>query len=270
MSAQSFSQLSSLGSQLENMIEKSIAQQKKLYHKLITLTGQAICDFEMLHPNDKILAAVSGGKDSLTMLKLLLDRKRSTPFAYEVIAVHVDSSFQRNKKRNELLKELFTKWDVPYEIIPMELELEENSDKPGSSCFWCSWNRRKVLFEAAARLKCSKIALAHHKDDLIETTLMNLFYSGKFSTMLPNQDYFKGEFKMIRPLCYIEERDTRQFAEDAGLSIETCDCPIGEDSHRKKTKDLLAELSKENQSVKANIFEAVMRTIRVEGQGERG
>ncbi len=248
---------------MKHVLESSTAEKKKLYSKLSSQMGEAVCDFKMLAPDDRVLVAVSGGKDSLTLLKLLSDRKRLTPFHYDLIAIHVDMNVGCGiSESSAVLKNFLDQWQIPLEVMPLEVEMKFDPEKMGSSCFWCSWNRRKVFFEAAKRLGCTKVALGHHKDDLVETTLMNLFYQGNFTTMLPRQSYFKGEFEMIRPLSYIEEKDIIQFAIDLGFPDQTCRCPVGQASHRQKIKNLLKSLSKENNSIKSNIAQATLRKLR--------
>jgi tRNA(Ile)-lysidine synthetase-like protein len=255
------------------MTERSIAEKKKLYYDLLGQMGNALCDFNMLAPNDRILVAVSGGKDSMTLLRLLLDRKKMTPFPYEVTAIHVQAILEEGRRTDiESLKEILKKWEVPFEIIPLEVRLRIGLEKDKQNCFWCSWNRRKIFFEAAKRLKCTKLALGHHRDDLIETTLLNLFYQGRFATMLPIQPYFKGEFHMIRPLCYIEEKDILQFVADQDLACQVCDCPLTVTSQRTQVENLLNSLSKENEAVRSNIFAAAMRFLKdpsSQNSGER-
>jgi tRNA 2-thiocytidine biosynthesis protein TtcA len=243
----------------------SIPDQKRLHHKLMDLTGKALCDFQMLEPNDRVLVAVSGGKDSLALLRLLLDRRRATPFPYEVRAIFVDSNFQCGAITEGLtLQELMDKWEVPLEIAPMEIEMKFDQKKMGASCFWCSWNRRKFFFEAADRLGCTKVALGHHKDDLVETGLMNLFFQGRFEGMLPSQSFFEGKFKMIRPLCYIEEDLIRQFAVNKAFPKQSCTCPVGAQSERRKMKLLLQSLERGNNNIKSNIFKALVEGGRLE------
>jgi tRNA 2-thiocytidine biosynthesis protein TtcA len=151
--------------------------------------GKAIMDYKMLAEGDKIAVAVSGGKDSLTLLRLLLDRRVFVPINYEVLALHIDMGYPRSISAK--LERYFKKLKVGYKII--KSEALKKTDKSRINCFWCSWNRRKELFFAADRFGCTKIALGHHMDDIIETVLLNLFFQGEISSMVPKQELFKED-----------------------------------------------------------------------------
>ncbi|MCX5702986.1 MAG: tRNA 2-thiocytidine(32) synthetase TtcA, partial [Candidatus Omnitrophica bacterium] len=157
--------------------------------------GKAIMDYGMLADGDKIAVAVSGGKDSLTLLRVLNDRKKFVPVKYELLAIHIDLGYPRSCAKK--LEKYFKKIGVKYIIKKVDIIRKTKPEE--ISCFWCSWNRRKALFETANRLGFSKVALGHHKDDIIETILLNLFFQGEISAMSPKQELFGGKITLIRP-----------------------------------------------------------------------
>lgn len=212
-------------------------------------------DYNMLSDGDKIVVAVSGGKDSLTLLQVLNDRRKFVPIKYELLAVHIDLGYPCQHPK--LLAKHFEKLGIPYHIE--KVDILKGKTRKDISCFWCSWNRRKALFQVASRFGCSKVALGHHKDDIIETTLLNLFFQGEISTMLPRQELFKGKIVIIRPLAYVEEEMIRRFAKEASFLHEKCACPNSLTSNRTKITDIIAGLEKTCPGVKANIFRSVQR-----------
>ncbi|MDD5428059.1 MAG: ATP-binding protein [Candidatus Omnitrophica bacterium] len=217
--------------------------------------GKAIADYDLIEDKDRILVAVSGGKDSLTMLKLLAERQKWAPIKYELIAIHIETDFLCDKGLRPKLKKIFKGLGVKYHFRKIKMVQPDRK----ASCFWCSWNRRKALFLAADRLKCAKIALGHHKDDIIETLLLNMFYKGEFAAMNPRQELFGGKITIIRPLCYVEEENTRRFAKEAKFPSQVCACPNSETSKRRKMKNIIKDLGRDCVSVKTNIFRSVSR-----------
>lgn len=217
--------------------------------------GKAITDYDMLSDGDKIAVAVSGGKDSLTLLRVLNDRKSFVPIKYELLAVHIDLGYPYS--RSKTLAKYFEKSGVNYHIEKMGL-LKDKKDK-GISCFWCSWNRRKALFEVANRFGCNKVALGHHKDDIIETILMNLFFHGEISAMSPKQELFNGKIIIIRPLAYVEEDMIERFAKKANFLPQKRTCPNSITSNRTKITGIIKDLKKVCPGVKTNIFRSVKR-----------
>ncbi len=217
--------------------------------------GRAIIDYKMLSDGDKIAVAVSGGKDSLILLKVLNDRKSFVPIKYDILAVHIDLGYPRSFAKP--LEKYFKKIKVKYHI--QKVDVLKKTDKKDISCFWCSWNRRKALFEAAHRLGCTKIALGHHKDDVIETILMNLFFQGEISAMSPKQELFKGKITLIRPLVYVEEYMIKRFAKEEALPIANCICPNSITSNRTKMANIIKDLKKICPDVKTNIFRSIKR-----------
>jgi len=218
--------------------------------------GKAIHRFGLIEDGDRILVGVSGGKDSLTLLHLLNERRKRVPIRYELIPVHIDLGF--NSGRTEILKEFFESRGLSYQIeftdIGKRANSSENRENP---CFLCSWERRKRLFYLAQHFKCNKIALGHHKDDIIETFLLNIFYSAEISTMLPLQALFKGKITLIRPLALIEEKKIERFAKEMSLPFGSGGCPVSGKTKRKEVKELIEALEKKNRKIRGNIFRSL-------------
>lgn len=217
--------------------------------------GKAIMDYKMLSDGDKVAVAVSGGKDSLTLLRVLNDRRTFTPIKYDILAVHIDMGYPCHHPK--ILAEYFKKIGVNYHIE--KINTLQGKSRKDISCFWCSWNRRKALFEVADRMNCTKIALGHHKDDIIETTLMNLFFHGEISTMTPKQELFNGKIIIIRPLAYVEENLILKFVKQADFPHQKCMCPNSLTSNRTKIAHIIADLKKICPDIKTNIFRSIRR-----------
>lgn len=221
-----------------------------------SLMGKAIHRFGLIQEGDRILIGVSGGKDSLTLLHLLQERKKRVPIQYELFPVHIDLGF--GSDRAETLRKFFESQGLPYHIeltdIGRRANSSENRENP---CFLCSWERRKRLFQLAHRFKCNKIALGHHKDDIIETLLLNIFYSAEISTMLPIQTLFRGKITLIRPLALIEEREIERYAKEKGLPFGPSGCPASGKTKRNEIKEWIRILEKTNPKIKGNIFRSL-------------
>jgi len=217
--------------------------------------GKAIWDYKMLKDGDKVLIAVSGGKDSLTLLRIMKERLNFVPIRYEITACFVDMGFPWVDK--EGLINHFQGESIPYIITPAPDEWwKDNKD---FDCFWCSWNRRKALFKEAHRHGHTKLAFAHHMDDIIETMLLNLFFQGEIGTMQPYQEMFNGELYIIRPLAYVEEKELTKLSELLNLPVVASRCPHSQTSKRRLVKDIISELKKHNRNVKKNIFRSLQR-----------
>lgn len=221
-----------------------------------SLMGKAIHRFGLIQDGDRILVGVSGGKDSLSLLYLLDERRKRVPISYDLLPVYIDLGFDPH--RAEILKRFFEDRGLSYHIeftdIGKRANSPENRENP---CFLCSWERRKRLFSLAHRFKCNKIALGHHKDDIIETFLINIFYSAEISTMLPFQSLFKGKITIIRPLALLEEKKIERFAKEMELPFGLSGCPNSGKSKRREIKDLIQALEKKNRKIKGNIFRSL-------------
>jgi tRNA 2-thiocytidine biosynthesis protein TtcA len=220
---------------------------KCVYKKM----GKAIADYKMLKEKDKILIGVSGGFDSLSLLRLFQMRKERIPIDFDIIACFVETNFIKINK--EVLTNYFNSIGIKYVI--KELALDKNE----VNCFWCSWNRRKVLFETARDYNCNKVALGHNLDDIIETTLLNLFFLGEISTMKPKVELFRAKLAIIRPLCYVEKREINNLASKFSFPDTQYECFYGKDSRRRQMKDLIGSLYSKYPFIKSNIFRALGR-----------
>jgi tRNA 2-thiocytidine biosynthesis protein TtcA len=217
--------------------------------------GKAIWDYQMLKEGDKVLMAVSGGKDSLSLLRIMKEREKFVPIDYEIIACHVDMGFPWVNV--DVLRDHFESEGMSY-VIASPPEEWKGSEEP-FGCFWCSWNRRKALFDLSKKMGCTKIAFAHHMDDIIETMLMNLFFQGEIGTMQPYQEMFNGELAIIRPLAYVEEKEIARLATRLNLPVIASQCPHDDTSKRRVMKGVIEELKKHNRNVKKNIFRSLKR-----------
>ena len=217
--------------------------------------GKAMVDYKMLADGDKILVAVSGGKDSLTLLQVLKDRQQFVPIKYKLLAVHVDMGYPCQHPK--ILAKHFEKLGVNYHIE--KIDILKGKTRKDISCFWCSWNRRKALFTVADRLKCTKVALGHHKDDIIETILLNMFFHGEISSMNPRQELFGGKVVVIRPLAYVDEEMIVKFAKTLDFPHHKCACPNSITSNRTKMTEIIKDLKVICPDVKTNIFRSIKR-----------
>lgn len=230
----------------------------KLGAKINSKIGKAVNDYGLIADGDKILVAVSGGKDSLTLLNMLKAIRSWAPVKFDIIAAHIKTDFHcASCVHNETLSGVFDKIGIEYKFSDVKVL----DDKGNTSCFWCSWNKRKALFNMAEELGCNKIAFGHHKDDIVETILLNLLYKGEISAMNPKQPMFGGKVTIIRPLCYVDESLIEEYAKESGFPSQLCKCPYGRDSQRKYIKNFISETEKRSNgvSIKTNIFKSVSK-----------
>jgi tRNA 2-thiocytidine biosynthesis protein TtcA len=232
----------------------------KNLHEFIRKNAElAANDFGMIQSGDRILVALSGGVDSFVLLKILLGKKIYLPSDISIIAAHIDLGFAREDKSHlQKMESYLQANDVEYYIEKTEIgpyaHSEANKKNP---CFICSRWRRKKLFEIAEKNKCNKIAFGHHKDDVIETLLLNIFFGREISTMKPKQALFQGKYFIIRPLIYLWEKKIKECARQANFPVFKNPCPSAENSKRKYIKNLLRQLEQEDRKIKENIFKSL-------------
>lgn len=241
-------------------IERSIitTYRGKLWSKFI----KAIKEYQLIKPNDKICVCMSGGKDSFVMAKLFQELKRHSDFEFEVEYLVMNPGY--NQKNLDVIKNNLELMKIDAVIKDTDIfEIANLQEK--SPCYLCAKMRRGALYKLAKELGCNKIALGHHFDDVIETTLMNMLNVGSFQTMLPklhSQNYEKME--LIRPLYYIREKDIINWKNYNGLEFIACACKLTDNilkenitsSQRLNTKMLIKELTKYNPFVEKNIFKS--------------
>ncbi|MBF0531228.1 MAG: PilZ domain-containing protein, partial [Deltaproteobacteria bacterium] len=198
-----------------------------------------------------------GGKDSWALLNILVDRQKRVPIDYKVEAVHLDMGYE-DPREAAVLQDQVAALGVSCHLESTNYgriaHSEVNRENP---CFLCARLRRRRLFELAKDLGCSKVALGHHRDDLTETLLLNIFYSGEISTMMPVQEFFGGLLTIIRPLCMVPEDKIKKALNGGKWPRVVNACPSGAQSKRREVKELIAGLSRDNRKVKGNIFHAL-------------
>ena len=227
-------------------------------NKLNRKVGKAINQYSMIEAGDKVLIGVSGGKDSLSLLRILCDRLKWLPIKYEVTAVHVINDYDLNKdKKKEVLSKFFNEIGCKY--LFEEIKIKEKNKKKEVDCFWCAWNRRKTIFKIMERDKFTKVAFGHHKDDVVETILMNMFWTGHISSINPVQELFEGKVKIIRPLIFCCESEMERYAKEKSLPVIESICPKNKNSKRAIVKGIIEKLAEESQDIKTNILRAPSR-----------
>ena len=229
----------------------------KLFLHLKKWMEKAIMDYEMIAAGDRVLIGVSGGADSMVLVDLLDSPMVFVP-SFSLVAVNIDMGFDPSFQAYEALQRHFSQ--KVYDRILEKSDigpLSHSSYNKKNPCFLCSRLRRKRLFEIAAEQGCNKVALAHHRDDIIETLLLNMFYGREISTMMPNQSIFGGKMSIIRPLAYIREKLVKKYATEQKLPVWKNLCPSSNQSKRIYVKNLLDQLEKDNRLVRDNLFRAM-------------
>lgn len=214
-------------------------------------------DYGMIAPGDRLLVGVSGGADSLALLDLLDSPMIFVPpFTFHV--AHIDAGFDPAYEGFVILEQYLKAGGYEPVMEKTDIGPVAHSDvNRKNPCFLCSRLRRKRIFEIAAERGCNKIAFAHHRDDIVETLLINMFYAREISTMVPSQRIFGGRLHIIRPLAYIRESLLKKFALERRFPVAQNLCPTSRTSRRLYIKNLLSELEKENKDIRDNIFRSM-------------
>jgi len=241
------------------MSERTLTE--RLGDYLLKKVNKAVHEHGLIEDGDRIVVAVSGGSDSLSLLQLLQKRQRSVPEKVALIAVHVYDDAGADERPHKDLEAWFRTSGVEYAFEPMEVPADE--PRP-LSCFRCAWHRRKALFLTADRLNCSKVAFGHHADDVAETALLNLFYSGRLESMEPRVEFFGGKITVIRPLIYMPKKELTRFAQADSFPPPPPCCSNSLTSRRARMQAILQELERDHQGARSNVLRALRRAKKME------
>ncbi|HEX8606965.1 MAG TPA: tRNA 2-thiocytidine(32) synthetase TtcA [Pseudoduganella sp.] len=242
--------------------DKIAYENNKLHKRLCRLVGQAIGDFNMIEDGDKVMVCLSGGKDSYALLDILLTLRQRAPIHFDIVAVNLDQK-QPNFPA-DVLPRYLTGLNVPFHI--------ENQDtysivtrlipEGKTTCSLCSRLRRGILYRVADELGCNKIALGHHRDDILETFFLNMFFGGKLKGMPAKLVSDDGKHMVIRPLAYVKEEDTERYAAVKGFPIIPCDlCGSQENLQRKQIKAMLRDWEKKTPGRVESVFSALSTVV---------
>ncbi len=239
-----------------------MADASRLERRLLRAVSRAIEDFDLIEEGDHLMVAVSGGKDSLGMLHLLQRLQERAPVSFRLTAVNLDQG--QPGFPADVLRRHLERVGVPHVMLRKDTYtiVKRLVPEGQTTCPVCSRLRRGILYNAAVELGCNKIALGHHRDDLIETLLLSALYSGALKSMPPKLRSDDGRNLVIRPLCYAAEEDLAAFAEAMAFPVIPCDlCGSQPNLRRKRVKRLIAELSAEHPAVKGNLLHALSRVV---------
>ena len=234
----------------------------RLEKRILRAAAQAIQDFHLVEDGDRIMVAVSGGKDSYTLLHVLMRLRERAPIDFDLVAVNLDQG--QPGYPAHVVEGHLASLGVPYRMIARDTYSVVRRLVPEgkAACSVCSRLRRGVLYGAAIEMGCTKIALGHHRDDLVETLLLSALYSGALKSMPPKLHAKDGRNVVVRPLAYAAEEDIAAFAQAMRFPIVPCDlCGSQPNLRRRRVKELLAELAREHPAVKGNLLHALGHVV---------
>ena len=213
---------------------------------MLSKLRKGISAYKMIKDGDKIAVGVSGGKDSVALLKLLAEYRRFSPEKFDLLAVTVDLNFKGQEKDYFGIRELCDSYQIEYVIEKTQIgDIVFDIRKEESPCSLCSKMRKGALYGIANEKGANKVALGHHSDDLTETFLLSLFYEGRLSTFAPKSYLSKTGLTLIRPMIFLEESEVVCYARDEKLPVYKSFCPVNESTKREKVKKLIDKISKE-------------------------
>jgi len=239
---------------------RAVFEARKLEKRLVRLTGQAVADYAMIEPGDRVMVCLSGGKDSYAMLDILRTLRARAPISFDIVAVNLDQ--KQPGFPEHVLPDYLRSIGVPFHIETQDTYsiVRRLIPEGKTTCSLCSRLRRGVLYRVAKELGATKIALGHHRDDILGTFFLNLFYGGRIKSMPPKLMSDDGQHIVIRPLTYIPEDDLARFALDKRFPIIPCNlCGSQENLKRKEVKKMIAEWEKRNPGRTENVFRALAR-----------
>lgn len=242
----------------EQLAKKDKTRFNKLQKRLRRLTGQAIVDYQMIEEGDRVMVCLSGGKDSYTMLEILMNLQKSAPVRFELIAVNLDQ--KQPGFPGHVLPDYLEPLGIEYYILEKDTYsvVKEKIPEGKTTCGLCSRLRRGSLYAFAEKINAGKIALGHHRDDIVETLFLNMFHGGKLSAMPPKLLSDDKRNVVIRPLAYCSEKDIAAYAESRGFPIIPCNlCGSQENLQRQNIKAMLTEWERIQPGRTAQVFSAL-------------
>ena len=243
-------------------IRKVVFEENKLEKKLCRLVGQAIGDFGMIEDGDKVMVCVSGGKDSYAMLDILMKLRERAPIHFDIVAVNLDQK-QPNFPA-EILPNYLRSLDIQFHIEEQDTYsiVKRVIPEGKTTCGLCSRLRRGILYRVADELGATKIALGHHRDDILETLMLNMFYAGKLKGMPPKLRSDDGKHIVIRPLAYVPEKLLERYATDMIFPIIPCDlCGSQPNLQRQVMKEMLRDWEKKHPGRVENLFRSMHHIV---------
>ena len=234
----------------------------KLQKRLRRQVGQAIADFNMIEDGDRIMVCLSGGKDSYTMLDILMSLKKSAPVNFELIAVNLDQ--KQPGFPAEILPDYLEQLGVEHRIVTEDTYsiVKDKIPEGKTTCSLCSRLRRGILYRTAKEVRATKIALGHHRDDIIETLFLNMFHGGKLKSMPPKLKSDNNEHVVIRPLAYAKEKDIQAYSDVKHFPIIPCNlCGSQENLQRKHIKQMLNDWDKQFPGRIESMFNAICNVV---------
>lgn len=243
-------------------IRKERLEFNKLQKRLRRQVGSAITDYNMIEEGDKVMVCLSGGKDSYTMLDILLGMQKTAPIHFDLVAVNMDQ--KQPGFPEHVLPQYLTELGVPFHIIEKDTYsiVKELIPEGKTTCGLCSRLRRGTLYGFAQEIGATKIALGHHRDDIIETLFLNMFYGGKLKAMPPKLLADDKRNVLIRPLAYCKEEDIAEFAALKGFPIIPCNlCGSQENLQRQVIKQMLTDWEKQQPGRTETIFSAIKNVV---------
>jgi len=243
-------------------LERRRRESVKLEKRLCRLAGKAIADFDMIRAGDRVMVCLSGGKDSYGLLDVLLKLRGRAPLEFDLFAVNLDQGHPGYPK--QVLPEYLAEAGVPFRIESQNTYsvVKRVISEGRTMCSLCSRMRRGVLYRVASEIGATKIALGHHRDDLLETFFLNLFFGGNLKSMAPKLASDDGRHVVIRPLAYVKETDLARYAEERRFPLIPCDlCGSQQTLQRKQVKAMLREWEKRFPGRVETIFNSLARVV---------
>lgn len=228
---------------------------------MLSLLRKGISKYKLIKDGDKIAVGVSGGKDSVTLLKLLAEYKHFSPERFELVAITIDLNFSHAETDYSSIKNLCDELGVPYIVEKTDIgQIVFDVRKESNPCALCSKMRKGALNNVAKAHGCNKVAIGHHADDLVDTLMLSLFYEGRLSTFAPKSYFDKMELTLIRPMIMIKEADVLSYSRTLPI-INSC-CPANKRTKREDIKDIIKTIAKDIPNVREMMFTALIHPER--------